>query len=132
MANIITNKSGKWQVYLLFNSRGRTYIGATTDVNRRVRQHRGEIRGGARSTRGDKTWNIYCYLHGFQNRSEAYRWEKLLKLRCRGKQGRIEGFLDVFLGICPVRSKHTRTRSVAKKQKLYEVPLNLVLNFNSK
>lgn len=40
-------------VYLLECLRtGRTYIGQTNDFRRRLRQHRGEISGGARATRG--------------------------------------------------------------------------------
>jgi predicted GIY-YIG superfamily endonuclease len=120
IATPAVDKSGRWQVYLLVNSRGRTYIGATTDVHRRIRQHRGEIRGGARSTRRDCTWKIHSYISGFENRSVAYRWEKLLKLRCKGRREREEGLICIFMGICPARNR---------KQKLYEVPTRLTLTY---
>lgn len=94
-----TKTQPKWSIYLLASGT-RTYIGATTDVPRRIRQHDGEIRGGARSTRGKK-WILVCYLEGFQNRSEAYRWEKIIKSRCRGIRKRREAFWDLWLGIQP-------------------------------
>ena len=37
-------------VYMLESSDGATYIGATVDLNRRLRQHNGEIKGGAKRT----------------------------------------------------------------------------------
>lgn len=76
--------SSKWCVYLLTTG-NRTYIGSTTDVRRRLRQHNGEIRGGARSTsRFAPNWQIACWISGFANRSEACRWERIIKCRARG------------------------------------------------
>lgn len=104
-----------WSVYLLSNGT-RTYIGSTTDVKRRLRQHNGEIVGGARSTRGHK-WNLVMYLSGFPNRSSACRWERILKCRARGKDKRQQAFYSVFVGLCP------EGRGLK-----YVVPLGLSLN----
>lgn len=52
-----------WYVYLLTDpARRRTYIGATIDVRRRLRQHNGEICGGARATRACRPWTIVAYI----------------------------------------------------------------------
>lgn len=40
-----------WYVYLLLCADGSLYCGVSTDVERRVRQHNGELSGGARCTR---------------------------------------------------------------------------------
>lgn len=104
-----------WYVYLLRNKDNRTYIGSTTDVNRRLRQHNKEIKGGARATSNHGPWLIHCYLSGFQDRSSACRWEKLLKMRSRGLQGRASNFYLVSLGICPEY----------KSNKQYDVPTDL-------
>ena len=58
----------------------RTYIGATTDVDRRLRQHNGELSGGARKTsQRPGQWYRVCYLRGFTSWREAlqveWRWK---------------------------------------------------------
>ena len=106
--------SGIWSVYLLVSGT-RTYIGATTDPHRRLRQHNGEIVGGARSTRGRK-WELVLWVEGFRNRSECYRWEKLAKLRARGLTKRIEALVLISAGKCPEGKRH------------YPVPKELTLN----
>lgn len=90
---------GNWTVYLITDGT-RTYIGSTTDVVRRLRQHNGEIRGGAKSTRGRK-WELVCHLDGFENRSSACRWERILKCRAKGLERRKTAFMQVMAGICP-------------------------------
>jgi predicted GIY-YIG superfamily endonuclease len=107
----------KWHVYLLYNSKiNRTYIGCTTDYKRRLRQHNGELSGGAKSTKkGAGHWHLHAVLSGFKDRSEVMRWEKLLKLRCWGLKSRLNGFKLVSEGICPGKGKH------------YEVPKGIKL-----
>jgi predicted GIY-YIG superfamily endonuclease len=122
-----TQKTNNWHVYLLWNTRTRrTYIGATTNPDRRLRQHRGELVGGAKSTkREQKYWVRICYLSGFQDRREAYRWEKLLKMRAIGLQDRRDAFCEVGRGQCP---KHPKKPHL----KQYTVPPGLSLNFELK
>jgi predicted GIY-YIG superfamily endonuclease len=61
-----------------------TYIGATVDVERRLRQHNKEIKGGAHATgmrvaRGE-TWKRICYVSGFPD------WPAALQFEWRWKQ----------------------------------------------
>mgnify|MGYP001819648633 FL=1 len=44
--------SDSWCVYLLRCADDTLYTGVTTDVQRRLRQHHGELTGGPRYTRG--------------------------------------------------------------------------------
>jgi len=72
-------------VYLLITSNyANTYVGATVDLDRRLRQHNKEIKGGAHAT-GSKvangeTWERACYVSGFPD------WSAALQLEWRWKQ----------------------------------------------
>ena len=72
-------------VYLLLSTNNNTYVGATIDVNRRLRQHNGEIKGGAKATtskvaRGE-IWRRVCYVSEFPDWSAAlqfeWRWKQI-------------------------------------------------------
>jgi ribA/ribD-fused uncharacterized protein len=80
--------------YLLFTDGGRrTYIGATNDPDRRLRQHNRELVGGARATQG-KAWNRLVYIHGFPDWTAALQFEWAWKRISRpfpGVAGKIHG-----------------------------------------
>lgn len=72
-------------VYLLESTNGSTYVGATVDVDRRLKQHNKELAGGAHATgikvlKGE-TWNRICYVSGFPAWTAAlqfeWRWKQL-------------------------------------------------------
>lgn len=71
-------------VYLLVSTDGSTYVGATVDVNRRLRQHNKELVGGAVATgikvAKGQTWERHCYVEGFPN------WQACLQFEWRWKQ----------------------------------------------
>lgn len=52
----------KHSCYILFNENHRTYIGYTVNLARRIRQHNGELSGGARATSGKGPWRYLCYI----------------------------------------------------------------------
>ena len=72
-------------VYLLVSTSGATYVGATVDLNRRLRQHNKEIKGGAHAT-GVKVlqgeiWVRAAHVAGFPDWPAAlqfeWRWKQL-------------------------------------------------------
>lgn len=72
-------------VYLLVATNGNTYVGATVDLDRRLRQHNKEIKGGAKITgskvsQGEK-WDRALYVSGFPTWNAAlqfeWRWKQL-------------------------------------------------------
>jgi structure-specific endonuclease subunit SLX1 len=80
----------EWYVYLLATVQPplRTYVGATVDPNRRLRQHNGALKGGARATsRVPGGWYRVCYLKGFESKREALRFEWWWKRRSVKLQG---------------------------------------------
>jgi len=81
--------------YLLFANGGRqTYIGATVDPDRRLRQHNGEITGGARRTKGS-SWLRACYVGPFPNWVSTLQFEWAWKHHGRGKP-RVSGKLEAL------------------------------------
>jgi structure-specific endonuclease subunit SLX1 len=71
-------------VYLLVSTSGATYVGATVDLEHRLRQHNKEIKGGAVATsvkvaRGE-IWHRHCYVSGFPT------WQSALQFEWRWKQ----------------------------------------------
>ena len=59
-------------------SGSKNYIGATTDFRRRLRQHNGELRGGARCTQG-RVWTQYRAVTGFTDWRDCLKFEWHLK-----------------------------------------------------
>lgn len=109
-----------WSLYLI-TSGNRTYIGVTTDVQRRLRQHNREIVGGARSTvSGAPNWKLHLHVEGFTRKSEVMRWEKIIKSRCRGLHQRSHAIIDMTHGRCPVKGRLP----------MYAPPGNLALYIN--
>ncbi|KAJ1622518.1 hypothetical protein T492DRAFT_600437, partial [Pavlovales sp. CCMP2436] len=56
-------------------ARGCVYIGFTVNPLRRLRQHNGEIKGGARKTSRFKPWEVVLVVHGFSNKIIALQFE---------------------------------------------------------
>ena len=77
-------------VCYFLNSGRKTYIGITNNLARRIRQHNGEIKGGAKYTRG-RQWTIVYVIGYFSNKSEAMKFEYRFKRSGRGLNGRIRG-----------------------------------------
>jgi predicted GIY-YIG superfamily endonuclease len=96
------SKDAAWFVYLLSDGR-RSYVGITNNPRRRLRQHNGELAGGAGSTarRGRGGWFFVYLLAGFRDRGAATTWENVIKKRTRGLDARAEAMRLVASGGCP-------------------------------
>jgi predicted GIY-YIG superfamily endonuclease len=72
-------------VYLLESTNKSTYVGATVDLEKRLRQHNKEIKGGATATsikvNKGETWQRVCHVEGFPTWNAAlqfeWRWKQL-------------------------------------------------------
>jgi structure-specific endonuclease subunit SLX1 len=97
-------------VYLLVCTDGSTYIGATVNLDHRLRQHNKEIKGGAVQTskkvlKGE-TWSRECYVSGFPSWRTAlqfeWRWKQLTRKMFAGRffnVNRRKIALDVLLAL---------------------------------
>jgi predicted GIY-YIG superfamily endonuclease len=74
----------KFFVYLLLCCDESTYVGATVDLDHRLRQHNNELKGGARATtskvKQGKTWKRICHIANFPD------WRSALQFEWRWKQ----------------------------------------------
>ena len=68
-----------WKFYLIENGE-RTYAGVSPDPVRRLRQHNGEISGGAKYTRkSGPGWKHKCIVEGFTCKRDALQFEWAVK-----------------------------------------------------
>ena len=71
-------------VYILLSTDNCTYVGATVDLERRLRQHNKEIKGGAISTRAKvsngQIWVRVAHVENFPD------WQAALQFEWRWKQ----------------------------------------------
>jgi predicted GIY-YIG superfamily endonuclease len=72
-----------------------TYNGSTNDLKRRLRQHNGQIGGGAKATFNKGPWEYYAILTGFATHNEALSCEWKIK-HPTGKKLRPKKYCGVF------------------------------------
>jgi predicted GIY-YIG superfamily endonuclease len=105
----------KHHVYLL-QALGseKAYVGYTSNLGRRIRQHNREIKGGAKKTR-DRQWRKVCHVSGFTSKCEALQFEwmwqhphrsrklkHLREIRLKGRRGTIPRKLNELVLALPL------------------------------
>lgn len=77
-----------WVVYLLKCRDNSLYCGVTNDLSRRLRQHNGEIKGGAKYTQARRPCEL-VYQEGCEDKSSAMKREYDLKQLSRIQKERL-------------------------------------------
>jgi len=72
----------QWFVYIMRCADGSLYTGVTTDPKRRLREHNGELAGGARYTRARRPVTL-VYTENCADRSAAGQREAAIKSQSR-------------------------------------------------
>ena len=67
-----------WTIYILECGDKTLYCGITNNLDNRMRQHRGEIKGGAKYTRSRQPFSV-GYTEEVATRSEALKREYVIK-----------------------------------------------------
>ncbi len=73
-----TPGNSQWSVYILRCADNSLYTGVTTDINRRLDQHNGIIKNGAKYTRNRQPVEL-VYQEDSSSRSEACKREYVIK-----------------------------------------------------
>jgi predicted GIY-YIG superfamily endonuclease len=91
MTTVTEAEAKPWFCYILATEDdSATYVGATIDPDRRLRQHNKELAGGARATGArvgaGHTWRRLCRISGFPDKHAALQFEWRLKSLGRRKE----------------------------------------------
>jgi predicted GIY-YIG superfamily endonuclease len=92
----LTRAHRPWFCYLLVTSDGKrqkTYVGATVDPAHRLRQHNGELSGGAKATHG-RVWVRKFLIGGFTDERTALQFEWWWKKHTRDLEGSKFSFME--------------------------------------
>lgn len=93
------------------------YVGMTNNFIRRIQQHNGHLKGGAKFTKRSQEWSPVLIIDGFPTKSEAMKCEWALKTHrgnnFRGIMGRFQR-LDQLL----VKNQWTSTSDNISDQTL--------------
>src|SRR5690348_14782786 len=90
---------GPWYVYILEDCSGRrTYVGATKTPDKRLDQHNGIRKGGAKRTRSGRPWTRPILIGPFPDSHTALVLEWAIKHnRCgSGLDGRVKALRKLF------------------------------------
>ncbi|KAL2461197.1 Excinuclease ABC [Abeliophyllum distichum] len=80
-SNSRSSSKRSWRVYLILSTNPpiKTYVGVTNNFSRRLKQHNGELQGGAKASRAGRPWICACLIQGFRNKSKACEFESKWK-----------------------------------------------------
>ena len=107
----------------------KTYNGSTNNLVRRLRQHNGEIVGGAKATQGKGPWEMYIIWEGFSSKREALSCEwrikhptnkKIRPSEYNGIIGRVKS-LEILVGLDNWTNKSVGMGSECNIQKEYKL-----------
>ena len=80
-----TTPQKKWLIYILECIDGSLYCGITNNLEKRLKQHKGEIKGGAKYTRSHLPCKL-VYKEKSTSRSEASQRESVIKKMSRDEK----------------------------------------------
>lgn len=100
--------------YLITNG-SRTYVGITNNFARRLRQHNGEISGGARSTSRraieGQPWRFAACVRNIADHTDALSYEKCVHLASKPRRNRGRG------QVCGVENRMRIMQEILAKYK---------------
>ena len=83
----------EWYMYVILCFDNSFYCGITTNLQKRLKQHNGVIKGGAKYTRSRRPCK-YIYKEAAQNRSDASKKEAAFKKLSRKQKEKYINFIS--------------------------------------
>lgn len=109
----------KWFFYIIKNNNC-TYAGVSPTPERRLRQHNGEIKGGAKyTTSKGPGWKHICLIEGFADKIQAMQFEWAVKHVQPRNEGGIESRIRKLYVVCN-KERWTSNAPLAK-----DIPLKI-------
>ena len=109
----------EWIFYIIQN-KNYTYAGVSPTPVKRLRQHNGEIKGGAKyTTSKGKGWEHICLIQGFNNKIEALQFEWAVKHAPPRNKGGIESRIKKLFDII------NKERWTSNSPLAYKIKLNI-------
>lgn len=94
----------------------RTYVGYTVDLKRRIRQHNGELVGGAKYTKVGRPYRVVCFISGFPTKNAALQFE----WRCHHPSGKVRK-----RGRGALKTRFDKGRGIERRYNIIQYVLNL-------
>ena len=109
----------EWFFYLIKNN-NYTYAGVSPTPDKRLRQHNGEIKGGAKyTTSKGPGWEHICLIGGFQDKIQSMQFEWAVKHVPPRDAGGVENRIKKMLIVC------NKERWTSKAPLAKDVPLTI-------
>ena len=110
----------KYWIFYIIQNKQWTYAGVSPTPQRRLRQHNGEIKGGAKyTTSKGPGWKHVCIVSGFRTKIEAMQFEWAVKHEAPRNAGGIVNRINKLLGVC------NKTKWTSKSPNACDVPLTI-------
>ena len=114
----------EWFFYLIKNNNC-TYAGVSPTPDKRLRQHNGEIKGGAKyTTSKGRGWEHICLIGGFQDKIQSMQFEWAVKHVPPRDAGGVENRIKKMLIVC------NKERWTSKAPLAKDVPLTIYWKSN--
>lgn len=114
----------EWFFYLIKNNNC-TYAGVSPTPDKRLRQHNGEIKGGAKYTTSKGAgWEHICLIGGFQDKIQSMQFEWAVKHVPPRDAGGVENRIKKMLIVC------NKERWTSKAPLAKDVPLTIYWKSN--
>tara|TARA_Y100000816_G_scaffold198754_1_gene145592 strand:- start:1505 stop:1903 length:399 start_codon:yes stop_codon:yes gene_type:complete len=114
----------EWFFYLIKNNNC-TYAGVSPTPDKRLRQHNGEIKGGAKyTTSKGPGWEHICLIGGFQDKIQSMQFEWAVKHFPPRDAGGVENRIKKMLMVC------NKERWTSKAPLAKDVPLTIYWKSN--